>query len=55
MTNPPKQCLAGSNAFAVVTPVVAARLREIKDYEAFSRSTDGSKKAALRMSAMSSV
>ena len=42
MTNPPKQFYAGSDALAVVTPTLEARLREIKDHEELSKSTDGS-------------
>ena len=41
MTNPPKQLLAGSDAIAVVRPDLEARLREIKDQEELSNSTDG--------------
>jgi hypothetical protein len=42
MTNPPKQFYAGSDALATIRPVLEARLREIKDHEALSKSTDGS-------------
>ena len=42
MENPPKQFLAGSDALAVVTPVLEARLEELHAYEHLSRSTDGS-------------
>jgi NAD(P)-dependent dehydrogenase (short-subunit alcohol dehydrogenase family) len=42
MVNPPKQFYAGSDALAVITPALEARLQEIKDQEALSRSTDGS-------------
>ena len=42
MTNPPKQFHAGSDALAVITPALQARLQEIKDHEALSKSTDGS-------------
>lgn len=41
MTNPPKQFFAGSDALAVVRPALEARLREIKDHEELSKSTDG--------------
>ncbi len=41
MPNPPRQFFAGSDALAVVTPALEARLREIKDYEELSKSTDG--------------
>lgn len=36
MTSGLKQFLAGSDAVAVVTPVVEARLQEIKDHEELS-------------------
>ncbi len=42
MTNRPKQFHAGSDALAVVRPALEARLQEIKDHEALSKSTDGS-------------
>ena len=42
MTNPPNQFFAGSDAVAVVRPSLEARLQGIKDYEALSKSTDGS-------------
>ena len=42
MTDPPKQFHAGSDALAVVRPALEARLQEIKDHEALSKSTDGS-------------
>jgi NAD(P)-dependent dehydrogenase (short-subunit alcohol dehydrogenase family) len=41
ITNPPKQFFAGSDALAVVRPALEARLREIKDHEELSKSTDG--------------
>jgi NAD(P)-dependent dehydrogenase (short-subunit alcohol dehydrogenase family) len=41
MTNPPKQFHAGSDALAAIRPALEARLQEIKDHEALSRSTDG--------------
>jgi NAD(P)-dependent dehydrogenase (short-subunit alcohol dehydrogenase family) len=41
MTNPPKQFHAGSDAVAVIRPALEARLREIKDHEVLSNSTDG--------------
>ena len=41
MTNPPKQFHAGSDALAVIRPALEARLQEIKDHEALSKSTDG--------------
>jgi hypothetical protein len=42
MANPPKQFYAGSDAIAGIRPALEARLQEIKDYEALSKSTDGS-------------
>jgi len=42
MENPPKLFVAGSDALAVITPAVEARLREMHADEALSRSTDGS-------------
>jgi NAD(P)-dependent dehydrogenase (short-subunit alcohol dehydrogenase family) len=41
MTNPPKQFYAGSDAVTTIRPALEARLQEIKDYEALSKSTDG--------------
>jgi NAD(P)-dependent dehydrogenase (short-subunit alcohol dehydrogenase family) len=41
MTSPPKQFHAGSDALAVIRPALEARLQEIKDHEALSKSTDG--------------
>jgi len=41
MENPPKQFLAGSDALTVVTPVLEARLQEMRAYEELSKSTDG--------------
>ena len=41
MEKPPKQFLAGSDAFTVVTPVLEARLQEMRAYEDLSKSTDG--------------
>jgi NAD(P)-dependent dehydrogenase (short-subunit alcohol dehydrogenase family) len=42
MENPPKQFMAGSDALAVVTPVLEGRLDELRAYEDLSKSTDGS-------------
>ena len=42
MENPPRQFLAGSDAVAGVTPVLEARLEELRAYEDLSKSTDGS-------------
>lgn len=42
MSNPPKQFYAGSDAVAGIRPALEARLKEIKDHEALSKSTDGS-------------
>jgi hypothetical protein len=39
--NPPKQFLAGGDALTVVTPVLEARLQEMRAYEDLSKSTDG--------------
>jgi NAD(P)-dependent dehydrogenase (short-subunit alcohol dehydrogenase family) len=41
MEKPPKQFLAGSDALTVVTPVLEARLQEMRAYEELSKSTDG--------------
>jgi NAD(P)-dependent dehydrogenase (short-subunit alcohol dehydrogenase family) len=41
MDDPPKQFLAGSDALAIVKPVLEGRLRELHVHEALSRSTDG--------------
>ena len=41
MDDPLKLYLAGSDAVAMVAPVVEARLRAIRDNEALSASTDG--------------
>ena len=41
MENPPKQFIAGSDAFAVVKPALEARLDELRAYEDLSRATDG--------------
>jgi NAD(P)-dependent dehydrogenase (short-subunit alcohol dehydrogenase family) len=42
MENPPRQFMAGSDALAVVTPVLEARLQELRAYGDLSKSTDGS-------------
>jgi hypothetical protein len=42
MTIPPKPFCAGSDTLAKITPALETRLREIKDYEELSKSTDGS-------------
>jgi NAD(P)-dependent dehydrogenase (short-subunit alcohol dehydrogenase family) len=42
MDNPPKQFVAGSDAFAVVKPALEARLGELRAYADLSQSTDGS-------------
>jgi len=42
MENPPKQFLAGSDAVAVVRPVLEGRLEEVRAYESLSEMTDGS-------------
>ena len=42
VSNPPKQFYAGSETAVVITPALDARLQEIKDHEALSKSTDGS-------------
>lgn len=44
MDDPPKQFLAGSDALAIVQPVLEARLRELRAHEALSRSTDRASK-----------
>lgn len=41
MTNPPKQFYAGSDAVAGIRPALEARLQEINEHEALSKSTDG--------------
>ena len=40
MANPPQVFVGGSDGLAMVTPVVEARLKEMHDHEALSRSTD---------------
>ena len=42
MDHPLKQFLAGSDALAAFTPVIEARLEDLRSYEELSRSTDGS-------------
>ena len=42
MENPPRQFLAGSDAFAAVKSVLEGRLDELRAYEDLSSSTDGS-------------
>jgi NAD(P)-dependent dehydrogenase (short-subunit alcohol dehydrogenase family) len=42
MDNPPRQFVAGSDAFAVVQPALEARLEELLAYSDLSKSTDGS-------------
>jgi len=42
MVNPPKQFYAGSDAVAGIRQSLGARLQEIDDHEALSKSTDGS-------------
>jgi hypothetical protein len=41
MTSPPKQFYAGSDAVAGIRSALEARLQEVNDHEALSRSTDG--------------
>lgn len=41
MDDSPKQFLAGSDALAIIKPVLEGRLRELHVHEALSRSTDG--------------
>jgi len=41
MASPPKLFVAGTDALAVITPVVEARLQEMRTHEALSKSTDG--------------
>jgi hypothetical protein len=41
MDNPPKQFLAGSDALAVVKPILEGRLEELRAYESLSKTTDG--------------
>lgn len=41
MESPPKQFLAGSDALAVVKPVLEGRLEELRAYESLSKTTDG--------------
>jgi hypothetical protein len=48
-TNPPKQFHARSDALAAVKPALEARLQEIKDYQALSKSTDGTPDARDRL------
>ena len=42
MDNPPRQYVAGSDAFSVAKPALEARLEELSAYEDLSKSTDGS-------------
>jgi hypothetical protein len=42
MEDPPKLFVAGSDALAVITPAIEARLAATHADEALSRSTDGS-------------
>jgi NAD(P)-dependent dehydrogenase (short-subunit alcohol dehydrogenase family) len=41
MDNPPRQFLAGSDAFGAYKPALEGQLEELRAYEALSRSTDG--------------
>ncbi|WP_022978505.1 SDR family oxidoreductase [Nevskia ramosa] len=41
MADPPKVFAAGSDALAMITPVLEGRLQELRDHAALSRSTDG--------------
>jgi len=41
MKNPPKLFVAGSDALAVITPAIEARLETTRAHEELSRSTDG--------------
>jgi hypothetical protein len=41
MEAPPKQFLVGSDALAMITPVLEAYLQEIRAYANLSKSTDG--------------
>jgi hypothetical protein len=40
MTNPPRVFVGGSDALAMVTPAIEARLKDMHAYDALSRSTD---------------
>jgi NAD(P)-dependent dehydrogenase (short-subunit alcohol dehydrogenase family) len=40
MTNPPQVFVGGSDGLAMVTPAVEARLKDMRDHDALSRSTD---------------
>jgi NAD(P)-dependent dehydrogenase (short-subunit alcohol dehydrogenase family) len=40
MANPPQVFVGGSDGLAMVTPAVEARLKDMRDHEALSRSTD---------------
>ena len=42
MENPPREFVAGSDAFAAFEPVLAGRMKELHAYADLSRSTDGS-------------
>ena len=42
MESPPKQFLAGSDAVAMIKPVLEGRLEELRAYEDLSKTTDGS-------------
>ena len=40
MANPPQVFVGGSDGLAMVTPAVEARLKDMRDHDALSRSTD---------------
>jgi NAD(P)-dependent dehydrogenase (short-subunit alcohol dehydrogenase family) len=40
MTNPPQVFVGGSDGLAMVTPAIEARLKDMRDHDALSRSTD---------------
>jgi hypothetical protein len=40
MPNPPQIFVGGSDGLALVTPAIEARLKDMRDHDALSRSTD---------------
>ena len=40
MANPPQVFVGGSDGLAMVTPAIEARLKDMRDHDALSRSTD---------------
>jgi hypothetical protein len=40
MANPPQVFVGGSDGLAMVTPAIEARLKDMREHDALSRSTD---------------